>query len=197
MPTTSLVLATHNEHKLRELARLRGGEVDVRPLPAGSTTPPETGETFAENALIKARAAAAATERAAIADDSGIGAEVLGWRPGVYSARYAGGGATDQANLDRLRGEVEAGSRLRYTCVVAHVSADGVETLFEGVCEGTMAAEARGERGFGYDPVFVPDGDTRAMAELSDAEKDVVSHRGIAARKLLAWLAGGCRRHPL
>ncbi len=190
MPAICLVLGTHNEHKWRELARLLGGEVDVRPLPAGVTSPPETGETFAENALIKARAAAAATERAAIADDSGIGAEILDGRPGVHSARYAGDCATDKANLDKLRDEVPAGSRLRYSCVVAHVAADGVQTLFEGVCDGTMVADARGAGGFGYDPIFVPDGDTRTMAELSDAEKDAISHRGIAARKLLAWLAG-------
>jgi XTP/dITP diphosphohydrolase len=153
-------------------------------------SPEETGTTFAENALIKARAAAAATGRAAIADDSGIEAEVLGWAPGVYSARYAGPGATDPENLDKLRREVPAGTRLRYVCVLAHVAPDGSETLFEGVSEGTMSADARGERGFGYDPVFLPAGahGGRTMAELGDAEKDAISHRGRACRELLAWL---------
>jgi XTP/dITP diphosphohydrolase len=184
---TTLVLATRNEHKLREFGRLLGGGVDLRPLPDGAPSPPETGETFAENALIKARAAVAVTDRAAIADDSGIGAEVLDWAPGVYSARYSGSAANDQENLDKLIAEVPAGTTLRYTCVVAHVAADGNETVFEGTCDGVMAAAPAGEGGFGYDPVFeVADG--RTMAELSDDEKDAVSHRGVAARALLAWL---------
>ena len=154
--------------------------------------PPETGTTFAENALIKARSAAAATRRAAIADDSGVGAEALDWRPGVFSARFAGEDATDEANLAKLEREAPAGSRLRYTCVIAHVAADGTETLFEGLADGVMSPERRGERGFGYDPVFVPDdADGRTMAELSDEEKDAISHRGRAARALLEWLRGG------
>ncbi len=187
---TSLVLGTRNDHKLREFARLLAG-VEVHPLPAGLPSPEETGDTFAENALIKARAAAQATGRSAIADDSGVGAEALDWAPGVRSARYDGEDATDEQNLARFEAEVPAGTRLRYTCVIAHVDADGEETLFEGVCEGTMAASRSGSRGFGYDPVFVPDGgDGRTMADLGDEEKDAISHRGIAARALLAWLAG-------
>lgn len=182
-----MILATHNQHKLREFARLLDGE-RVDPLPPGAPVPEETGTTFAENALIKARAAHAATNRAAIADDSGIGAEVLDWAPGVRSARYAGEGATDEENLAKLIAEVPAGTPLRYTCVIAHVAADGVETLFEGVCDGVMAAERSGERGFGYDPVFaIADG--RTMADLPDDEKDALSHRGIAARALREWLA--------
>jgi XTP/dITP diphosphohydrolase len=188
---TALVLATRNDHKVREFARLLDG-VDVAPLPADVEVPPETGTTFAENALIKARSAAAATRRAAIADDSGVGAEALGWRPGVFSARFAGEDATDEANLARLEREAPAGSRLRYTCVIAHVAADGTETLFEGLADGVMSPERRGERGFGYDPVFVPDdADGRTMAELSDEEKDAISHRGRAARALLEWLRSG------
>jgi XTP/dITP diphosphohydrolase len=183
----ALVLATGNAHKLREFDRLLAGAVALEAMPAGLELPPETGETFAANALIKARAVAAATGRAAIADDSGIGAEAIDWRPGVYSARYSGPSATDQENLDKLIAEVPPGTALRYTCVIAHVAPDGVETLFEGTCDGVMAAEAAGAGGFGYDPVFlVPDG--RTMAELSDDEKDAVSHRGVAARRLLEWL---------
>jgi len=182
-----LLLATRNAHKVREFARLLGG-LELDPLPEEVDTPPETGDTYAENALIKARAAAAATGRAAIADDSGIEAEALGGRPGVRSARYAGPAASDGDNLALLREEVPAGSRLRYVCVIAHVAPDGAETLFEGTCEGTMAAEGAGVRGFGYDPVFVPDGERRTMAELRDGEKDGISHRGRAAAALREWL---------
>ena len=182
-----LLLATRNAHKLRELARLLGG-LELDPLPDGVDLPPETGETYADNALIKARAAAQATGRAAVADDSGIEAEALDWAPGVRTARYAGPEATDEENLARLRAEVPAGSRLRYVCVIAHVDPSGEETLFRGACEGTMAAARAGEGGFGYDPVFVPDGRSRTMAELSDGEKDSISHRGNAARALGEWL---------
>jgi XTP/dITP diphosphohydrolase len=184
-----VILATRNAHKLRELGRLLG-DVDLRPLPESAPTPEETGETFAENALIKARSAAAATGEVAIADDSGIGAEHLGWAPGVRSARYAGEAATDQENLDKLIAEVPPGTRLRYTCVIAHVVPGGDETLFEGTCEGTMADHPAGSGGFGYDPVFrIADG--RTMAELPPDEKDALSHRGIAARRLREWLASG------
>jgi XTP/dITP diphosphohydrolase len=182
-----LLLATRNAHKVREFARLLG-DVALDPLPDELSSPEETGETYAENALIKARAAAAATGRAAIADDSGVEAAALGGRPGVRSARYAGESASDGENLALLRREVPPGSGLRYVCVIAHVAPDGEETLFEGVCAGTMAAEGAGTRGFGYDPVFVPDGERRTMAELSDAEKDAISHRGRAARALREWL---------
>jgi XTP/dITP diphosphohydrolase len=182
-----LLLATRNAHKVREFERLLPG-LGLDPLPEDVVTPPESGTTYAENALIKARAAAQATGRAAIADDSGVEAEALGGRPGVRSARFAGADAGDGENLAKLRREAPPGSRLEYVCVIAHVAPDGEETLFYGRCAGTMAAEGAGERGFGYDPVFVPDGDRRTMAELGDDEKDAISHRGLAARALLEWL---------
>jgi XTP/dITP diphosphohydrolase len=182
-----LLLATRNEHKVREFGRLLP-RFELDPLPADVEMPPEDGGTYADNALIKARAAASATGRAAVADDSGVEAEALGWGPGVRSARYAGPDASDDANLRRFRTEVPAGSRLRYVCVIAHVDPDGEERLFYGSCEGEMAGDAAGARGFGYDPVFVPEGDTRTMAELTDAEKDAISHRGRAARALGEWL---------
>jgi XTP/dITP diphosphohydrolase len=187
-----LVLATRNDHKLREFRRLLPG-VEVEPLPAEVVVPPEDGDTYVANALIKARAAAAALGRAAIADDSGIESAALGGRPGVRSARVAGEDATDADNLARLRAEAPAGSPLRYVCVIAHVAADGEETCFYGACGGTLSADARGTGGFGYDPAFLPDdlADGRTMAELTDAEKDAISHRGRAARALLAWLEGG------
>lgn len=185
-----LLLATRNAHKLREFERLLPG-VELDPLPGGVDTPPEDGDTYAANALIKARAAAAATGRAAIADDSGIEAEALGWAPGVRTARFAGEDATDAENLAKLAAEAPAGSRLRYVCVIAHVDADGAERVFEGTTDGCVANAPRGERGFGYDPLFVPDdgpADGRTMAVLTDGEKDAISHRGRAARALAEWL---------
>ncbi len=191
-----LLLATHNEHKRRELGRLLPGH-EVALLPDAVELPPEDGETFAENALGKARAAAAATGEVAIADDSGIEAAALGGAPGVRSARYAGEHATDEQNLDKLLREAPAGSALAYVCALAYVDpAGGVERLFEGRCTGRLAAEPRGERGFGYDPAFLPDDvDTvpagLTMAELTDGQKDAISHRGRAARALEEWLELG------
>jgi XTP/dITP diphosphohydrolase len=184
-----LVLATRNDHKLRELGRMLRG-IALEPLPAGVELPPEDGDTFAANALGKARAAAAALGRPAIADDSGIEAAALDGAPGIFSARYAGPDATDAENLDKLRAEAPAGSGLRYVCVMAYADPAGEERAFEGVCGGRLAADARGSGGFGYDPAFLPDdlADGRTMAELTDAEKDAISHRGRAARALLAWL---------
>jgi XTP/dITP diphosphohydrolase len=186
-----LVLATRNPNKLREFAGLLDGH-EVVPLPDDVTLPPETGETFAANALDKARAAARATGTLSIADDSGIEAAALGGAPGVRSARYAGEGAGDDENLAKLLREAPAGSPLAYVCALAVVDpASGAEQLFEGRCTGRLAEAPRGSGGFGYDPAFVPDdpGDGRTMAELSPAEKDAISHRGRAAAKLLAWLA--------
>jgi len=213
-----LLLATHNEHKRREFARLlRGGPdgggvkedggspegggvseggravgvYDLRALPDDIQLPPEDGETFAENALGKARAAAAATGTLAIADDSGIEAAALGGAPGVRSARYAGEGATDEENLRLLLREAPAGSALEYVCAIALVDpASGVEQLFEARCAGRLASDPRGERGFGYDPAFLPDDGPPGltMAELSDEQKDAIGHRGRAARALAAWL---------
>src|SRR4029077_7584422 len=189
----ALVLATRNDHKLRELREALPG-IEIEPLPPEVVLPPETGETFAENALGKAHAAQAASGRAAIADDSGIEAYGLGGRPGVRSARYAGEDATDEENLVKLLDEVgaQADRRVAYVCVVALVGEDGSESLFEGRCEGILATEPRGTGGFGYDPAFVPDDtgpdDERTMAELSPAEKHAISHRGRAARKLASHL---------
>jgi XTP/dITP diphosphohydrolase len=194
MVASSLVLATRNPHKLREFARLLDpAGIAVQPLPADVSLPPEDGSTFADNALLKARAAAVATAAPAIADDSGIEARALGGAPGVRSARYAGAAATDAQNLDKLLREAPAGSALRYVCALAYVDpAVPIERVFSGHCEGTLASRPRGAGGFGYDPAFVPDegADGRTMAELDDAEKDAISHRGRAARALIAWLAG-------
>jgi XTP/dITP diphosphohydrolase len=190
---SALVLATRNEHKLRELREALPG-IEIDPLPPEVELPPETGDTFAENALGKARAAQVATGRTAIADDSGIEAYGLGGRPGVRSARYAGEDATDEQNLAKLLEEVGCQDdwRVAYVCAIALVGEDGSETMFEGRCEGALASEPRGSGGFGYDPAFVPDDtgpdDDRTMAELSPAEKHAISHRGRAARKLASHL---------
>src|SRR5947207_73271 len=174
-----LGLSTRDAHKVRELGVLLAPH-EVLPLPDDMELPPETGHTFAENALGKARAAAEATGMRAIADDSGIEAAALGGAPGVRSARYAGQNATDEENLSKLLREVPADGdrRVAYVCVLAYVDGD-TEELFEGRCEGTLAHEPRGSGGFGYDPAFVPTDrdDGRTMAELSVEEKDAISHR--------------------
>jgi XTP/dITP diphosphohydrolase len=188
-----LIVATRNEHKLRELGEILAG-VELEPLPEEVDLPPETGETFAENALIKARAAHEATASPAIADDSGIEAAALGRHPGVRSARYAGEDATDAENLAKLLREMEdaVDRSVAYVAVIAYVDELGDELLFEGRCEGELAREPRGEGGFGYDPAFVPhdlgERDGRTMAELSAEEKHAISHRGRAARLLAAHL---------
>ena len=183
-----LVLATRNDHKLRELAQIMA-PIELEPLPAEVELPPETGTTFAENALRKARFAAAATGMATIADDSGIEARALGGAPGVWSARYAGEGASDEQNLAKLLEAVppDGDGRVTYVCAIAFVDPDGGELIVHGRCSGTLTHEPRGEGGFGYDPAVVPDdfpGDERTMAELSAEEKDDISHRGRAAREL-------------
>jgi XTP/dITP diphosphohydrolase len=190
---SQLVLATRNEHKLRELAEILA-PIHLVPLPDDVELPPETGETFADNALIKARAAHAATGGAVMADDSGIAANALGGRPGVRSARYAGENATDQENLELLIAELadKDDRSVAYICVIAHIGEDGAESLYEGRCTGTFIDMPRGDGGFGYDPGFVPDDtgpdDQRTMAELGPDEKHAISHRGRAGRELARGL---------
>jgi XTP/dITP diphosphohydrolase len=182
------LLATRNAHKLRELEGLLAPH-EIVPLPGGLELPPEVGSTFRENALDKARAAAALTGSAVVADDSGIEAAALGGAPGVRSARYAGEGATDEENLTKLLREVGPGgdTRVAYVCVLVAVWPDGRELCAEGTCEGRLTHKPRGPGGFGYDPAFLPDGPPggRTMAELSPAEKAAIGHRGRAARALL------------
>lgn len=189
----SLVLATGNPHKAEEFAELLR-PWSVAPLPDNVDLPPETGTTFAQNALAKARAAAAGTGKASIGDDSGIVADALDGAPGVRSARFAGEDATDEDNLALLLDKVPGGSALAYVCALAYVDpATRTEHVVEGRCTGTMAPAPRGSGGFGYDPVFLPDDADvaagRTMAELRPEEKAAVSHRGAAARALLALLA--------
>ncbi len=192
-----MIFATANKHKLREMRELLP-ESALEPLPAGVELPPEEGESFAEIALEKARVAYAATGEPAIGDDSGIEAMGLGGRPGIHSARYGGAGATDGENLAKLLREVAAAGedrRAAYHCALALVEADGSERVFEARCEGRLIEAPRGAGGFGYDPAFVPDDtgpeDERTMSELSQAEKNEISHRGRAARALVAHLGAG------
>ena len=188
-----LVLASRNAHKVRELDELMKPH-EVVELPADVELPPETADTFEGNALGKARAAAAALDAVAIADDSGIEAAALGGRPGVRSARFAGEDATDQENLDKLLAEVPAGgdTRVAYVCALVAVWPDGRELVAEARCEGHLDHDPRGDGGFGYDPAFVPVDydDGRTMAELAPEEKAAISHRGRAARELLEMLGG-------
>ncbi|CAB4874334.1 MAG: non-canonical purine NTP pyrophosphatase [Actinobacteria bacterium] len=185
-----LVLATANAHKVKEFERLLPG-VTVEPIGSTVVLPPETGDTYAENALGKARAAALATGNTAIADDSGIEVESLGGSPGIRSARFAGENATDEENLTLLEELVPPGEKLEYVCCIALVDPiTGVEEIFEARCAGTMSGTRSGNRGFGYDPAFVPDelGSSLTMADLTDEQKDLISHRGKAARMLTAFL---------
>jgi XTP/dITP diphosphohydrolase len=188
-----LLVATRNQHKLEELTEILAS-FELVPLPDAIELPPEDGETFAENALVKARAARDATGLDAIADDSGIAAMALGGAPGVRSARFAGEDATDEENLALLLASVGAGDdrRVAYVCAMAFAGADGTEVVEEGRCEGILSPNPRGSGGFGYDPAFEPDdldaGDDRTMAELSADEKHGISHRGRAARALAAAL---------
>jgi XTP/dITP diphosphohydrolase len=191
-----VVLASGNSGKLRELGTLLApfGFDLVAQSTLGVETPEETGKTFAENALLKARHAAAITNLPALADDSGIEVDALGGRPGIYSARYAGEGASDQANLRKMLDEmrdVPAPQRTaRYQCVIAFVTTakDLTPILADGSWEGTLVSTPRGLGGFGYDPIFVPRGFDRTAAELDPGEKNSLSHRGQALRALVTQL---------
>ena len=188
-----LLLATRNAHKIEEFARILEPHTVV-PLPDEVELPPETGTTFAENALIKARAASEATGRAAFADDSGITASALDGAPGIYSARFAGEHATDEANLDKLLRSVpeDGDRRVAYVCAIVFFVPGQSPQVFEESCHGLLAPIPRGSGGFGYDPAFLPVeiDDGRTMAELSAGEKDAISHRGRAARAFRDWLEG-------
>lgn len=187
-----IVLATRNQGKITELAELlKGTGLAVLGLDAfpGAPEVEETGETFADNALLKARAIAAFTGKTAVADDSGLVVDALSGEPGVRSARYAGEDATDAANnaklLRELAGVPPEKRSARFVCVMAAVSPSGNEVVVRGEWEGRVADQARGEGGFGYDPLFVDPVDGRHAAELPRDEKNQRSHRGAAMRALL------------
>jgi XTP/dITP diphosphohydrolase len=191
-----IAIATHNAHKVRELGRICA-EWPVEWLTVENSTlafpdVEETGSTYLENALLKARAVSAALGLPALADDSGIEVNALGGKPGPRSARYAADGASDEQNLVALMravAGVPAGGRgARYRCVAALAWPAGDAVHAEGLCEGTLVSKRRGERGFGYDPIFLPEGWDETMAELPDDQKDRISHRGRAFRALFDML---------
>jgi XTP/dITP diphosphohydrolase len=191
-----LVLATRNPHKLREILRICA-DWPVEWLTHDDLGWPdveETGRTYLQNAVMKARSVAAATGQPALADDSGIEVDALGGAPGPRSARYSGEGATDQENLRALlravAGVPRGGRTARYRAVAAIAWPDDRELHAEGTCEGLLRTEAQGTGGFGYDPVFEPLGWDRTMAELTPEEKDRISHRGAALRALREVLGG-------
>ena len=195
-----LAIASKNPHKLRELGRICA-DWPVEWITVENHDGPwpdveEPHETYLENAAEKARAVASALGIAAIADDSGLEVEGLGGGPGPRSARFAGEGASDEENLAKLISVVEelppGERRARYVCLAAMAAPDGEVVDANGLCEGTLVTERRGERGFGYDPVFVPDETPgRTMAELADEEKDRISHRGHAFRALRGLVEAG------
>lgn len=189
-----VVVATANAHKLTEIqAILDACHLDVELVPMsdyGVPSPVEDGDTFEANALIKARACAEATSLPALADDSGLEVDALDGAPGVYSARYAGEGATDADNnaklLDALADVPSERRTGRFVCAAAIVTVDGREHVVRGTMEGRVLDGPRGEGGFGYDPLFLADAtdDGRSNGELSPEEKDAISHRGAAFRQL-------------
>lgn len=198
MSPTEVVLATHNAKKLAELRRLvEAAGLPVTVLGLGDLPayqePAETETTFAGNALIKVRAAVRHTGRVALADDSGLAVDRLNGMPGVRSARWAGPGASDEANnallLAQLADVPDPHRTARFVCAMALATPEGTELVRHGVVEGHLLTEPRGENGFGYDPLFVPDGYEQTTAELPAATKDAISHRGRAVRAILVDLA--------
>ena len=187
---TSFVLATANPDKAEEIRAILGPTVELLPRPESVGEVDETGETLEDNARLKASALAAATGLPAIADDTGLEVDALEGRPGVYSARFAGEGATYADNVAKLLSEMQHATdrAARFRTVAAAVWPDGREVLAEGAVTGHIAPGARGAAGFGYDPVFVPEGDDRTFAEMAPEEKHRLSHRGRAFRALAAQL---------
>jgi len=203
-----IIFATGNKGKLREAAEVLGPDYEiVSPASLGITEDiPETGSTLQENSLQKAQYLFERTGLPVFADDTGLEVDALGGAPGIYSARYAGPGHDHQANMDKLLAELEKirrsesandgilrqaqdDRRARFRTVVTLILADGTPHFFEGTCEGRIATEKRGNGGFGYDPVFLPDAyPGRTLAEVSEEEKNAVSHRGNAMRALSQWL---------
>jgi XTP/dITP diphosphohydrolase len=186
-----LVIASHNEGKVREIGELLApyGVEYISAASLGLAEPEETGETFAENAKLKAEAAAKASGMPALADDSGLEVEALQGAPGIHSARWAGPNKDFSLAMARVNQELEASGqgdrRANFTCALALASSDGVAHVFEGRVYGTIAWPPRGTRGFGYDPIFVPDGYEDTFGEMDPDLKNQLSHRMRAFEKLM------------
>jgi XTP/dITP diphosphohydrolase len=198
MPTVdTLVLATRNAGKLRELARILGAQVSLTGLDEFPDAPdvPETGDTFEANALLKARAIAAHTSLPAVADDSGLCVDALNGMPGILSARWAGAHGDDKANLDLVLAQVAdvPAARLgaQFVCAAALVVPGKAprEVVVTGSLDGRLIRVPRGTGGFGYDPIFLPDGFSQTTAEMTAEEKDAISHRGRAFRALVPYIS--------
>lgn len=190
-----VVLATHNQGKLRELQRILAARIEgfdaEQVVSAAQVSLPDVVEdqvTFADNALLKARAAAGATGLIAVADDSGLAVDVLGGSPGIFSARWSGRHGDDEANNDLLLAQLadvsDPDRAARFVCAAVLVAPDGTEIVEMGEMPGKLLHERRGDGGFGYDPLFLPEGSDRTSAQLDSDEKDAISHRGMAFRAL-------------
>jgi len=194
-----LVLATANAHKVIEFQRILNELIPDLELIAASSFPgvpevAETGATFAENALLKARAISEFTKLPALADDSGLCVECLSGSPGIYSARYAGPTSNDAQNVEKILKEIEDVETdllgAHFECAIAFVDlSENIELVVDGVMQGSLIKEVRGKNGFGYDPIFVPQGLSQTSAEISNSEKDQLSHRGKALRKMAIILS--------
>jgi XTP/dITP diphosphohydrolase len=186
--TARIVLASRNAGKLVELRRILGTGFVLEALPETAPEVDETGATFEENALLKARSAAEATGLPAVSDDSGLAVDALNGMPGVLSARWSGRHGDDEANLELVLGQVGGVPDERlgaaFVCAAAVVTPSGVERVVRGEVRGRLVRDRRGTNGFGYDPIFVPEGEDRTTAEMPSAEKDAISHRGRAFRAL-------------
>jgi XTP/dITP diphosphohydrolase len=194
--TPTVVLATRNPGKIAELRRILAAyDVELVGLDDFSDVPDvaETGASFAENALLKAHAVSAATGLVAVADDSGLTVEALNGMPGILSARWSGRHGADKANLDLVLAQLadvpDERRAAAFVCAAAAATPKGRELVVEARVDGTLLREPRGSNGFGYDPIFVPAGETRTTAEMPSAEKDAISHRGKAFRALAPRLA--------
>jgi XTP/dITP diphosphohydrolase len=191
-----IVLATTNRKKVREMKRMFAGcDIEFLALEAFPGCPEvvEDGRTFRANALKKAISVSNSTGYAALADDSGLEVDALGGAPGVFSARYAGENADDNRNMKKVLREMKHinnkdSRRARFKCCIALVLQDGRRKTFTGSVEGIIGEKPKGANGFGYDPIFFPVGHDRSFAEMADSEKDAISHRGRAIRKLYAYL---------
>lgn len=188
MEKMKLVFATNNEHKLQEVSAMLGDQYEVLGLKGIGCNEdiPETAETLEGNALIKARYIKEKYGFDCFADDTGLEIEALNNAPGVYSARYAGEDKSPEANMEKVLREMSgsANRKARFRTVIAYVT-DGAETLFEGIVNGLILEERRGAQGFGYDPIFMPEGFDISFAEMDAAQKNRISHRGEATRKFI------------
>ena len=192
-----LLVATGNSHKTDEIRAILGAGYVVSDLKAHPELPEveETGSTFLENATLKAVEISKQVEGLILSDDSGLEVDALGGEPGVYSSRYAGEAGNDEANNKKLLHELQGkdNRKARFRCVMVLAQDGEVLTSFDGAVEGRMLSELHGEGGFGYDPLFVPDGYDQTFSQLSEGIKNQLSHRAVAMQKVVAWLAASPR----